>query len=65
MLRWLLLGLLIFGLITGLKKGWVIINWEKFFNDSGFSSVDPDRPFKLSDFIIDEIQSKSYENIKD
>ena len=35
MLRLLLLGLLLFGLVTGVSHGWIELRWDRFFRDIG------------------------------
>lgn len=47
MLRWLLLGLLLYGLVTALRKGWLEVQWQRLLDDAGFTVVDPDKPLEL------------------
>lgn len=35
MLRFLLLGLLLVGLATGLRNQWLVIHWDRFADDLG------------------------------
>ena len=35
MLRWLILGLLIYGLGTAFKNGWLEVQWQQLFEDAG------------------------------
>jgi hypothetical protein len=35
MLRLLLLGLLLFSLVTGVSHGWIELRWDRFFRDAG------------------------------
>ena len=52
MLRWLVLGMLIFGLGTGLRDGWVIVKWSKLLHSVGFTSVNPEKPLNWKEFIL-------------
>lgn len=47
MLRWLLLGLLIFGLGTGFKNGWLQVDWRRLLEDAGFDLGESDQPLRL------------------
>ena len=49
MLRWLLLGLLIFGLGTGFKNGWLQVDWRRLLEDAGLDLGDPEQPMHLHD----------------
>jgi hypothetical protein len=40
MLRWLLLVGMVFGLITGLRNGWVEVRWGRMLHDLGVPFVD-------------------------
>jgi len=54
MLRWLLLGFLFYGIGVGLHDGWLVVKWSQFFHEIGFTSVDPEKPLKWSEFISDD-----------
>lgn len=47
MLRWLLIGLLLYGLGTALKQGWLEVQWSQFLYDAGLTFIDPDQPLQL------------------
>ena len=47
MLRWLLIGLLLYGLGTALKQGWLEVQWSQFLHDAGLTFIDPDQPLEL------------------
>ena len=47
MLRWLLIGLLLYGLGTALKQGWLEVQWSRFLYDAGLTFIDPDQPLQL------------------
>ena len=47
MLRWLLIGLLLYGLGTALKQGWLEVRWSQFLYDAGLTFIDPDQPLQL------------------
>ena len=44
MLRWLILGLLIYGLGTAFKNGWLEVQWQQLFEDAGLDLGDQKRP---------------------
>ena len=44
MLRWLLLGLLLYGLGTALRKGWIEVQWQRVLDDAGFTETGSDKP---------------------
>ena len=44
MLRWLLLGLLIYGLGAGIQRGWVDVHWNRMFYELGMPGVPPPPP---------------------
>ena len=46
MLRLLVIGLLIYGLGTALRKGWLEVQWSRFLHDAGLTFIDPERPLK-------------------
>ena len=56
MLRLLLLGFLIYGMVLGLRDGWMVIKWSQLFHNMGFSQVDPEKPLNWSDFVIDSLE---------
>ena len=56
MLRWLLLGLLLYGIGTGVRDGWLIVKWSQLLHEIGFTSVDPDKPLNLQEFLMDKNQ---------
>jgi hypothetical protein len=39
MLRWLLLGLVLYGLGAGIQKGWVEVRWHQMFYELGVPGV--------------------------
>ena len=47
MLRWLLLGLLLYGLGTALLKGWIEVQWQRLLDDAGLTETDSDNPLTL------------------
>ena len=47
MLRWLLIGLLLYGLGTALREGWLEVQWSRLLHDAGLTFIDPERPMKL------------------
>ena len=47
MLRWLVIGLLLYGLGTALREGWLEVQWSRFLHDAGLTFIDPDQPLKL------------------
>jgi hypothetical protein len=53
MMRWLLLGLLFFGLGTGLRNGWLVVHWSQLLHDAGLTFIDPEKPFNWNEFIVD------------
>jgi hypothetical protein len=45
MVRWLLLVGIVFGLVTGVRNGWLELHWDRVLHDVGVPFVpDPDRP---------------------
>ena len=52
MLRWLLLGLLLFGLGTALRRGWLEVQWNQMLDDAGLKAIDPETQFDWQDFIL-------------
>ena len=52
MLRWLMLGLIGFGLVTGFRHGWLVVQWNQLLQDAGLTLVDPDQSFDLHEFIF-------------
>ena len=61
MLRWLLVGTLIYGIGTGLKNEWIVINWSQFLHEVGFTSVDPEKPIDWFEFILERFETESNE----
>tara|TARA_Y100001968_G_scaffold285959_1_gene286301 strand:- start:1214 stop:1399 length:186 start_codon:yes stop_codon:yes gene_type:complete len=59
MLRWLLLGFLIYGIGTGMRDGWLIVKWSQLLHEIGFTSVDPDKPLDFSEFILERLEKQS------
>ena len=49
MLRLLVIGLLLYGLGTALRQGWLEVQWSRFLHDAGLTFIDPDRPLKLQE----------------
>lgn len=47
MLRWLVIGLLLYGLGTALREGWLEVQWSRMLNDAGLTFIDPDQPLRL------------------
>jgi hypothetical protein len=47
MLRWLLLGLLLYGLGTALRKGWIEVQWQRLLEDAGLMDTGSDKPLPL------------------
>jgi len=52
MLRWLFLGLLLFGIGTGIRDGWLIVKWSQLLHNVGFTEVDPEKPMNWNKFIF-------------
>nr|WP_170953814.1 MULTISPECIES: 4-hydroxythreonine-4-phosphate dehydrogenase [unclassified Synechococcus] len=52
MLRWLLLGLLIYGLGTAFKNGWLEVQWQQLFEDAGLGFDDSEQPLRLHEHPI-------------
>ncbi|NQV10556.1 MAG: hypothetical protein HQ527_05235 [Cyanobacteria bacterium] len=44
MIRWLLIGSMVFGLSTGLRRGWVAIDWCRFLADTNLPSLNTLQP---------------------
>jgi hypothetical protein len=45
MLRWVLLLAMAFGLVKGVRSGWVDVHWNRMLHDMGVPFVpDPDAP---------------------
>ena len=55
MLRWFLAGLVIYGIGTGFKSGWLVVKWSQLFHEVGFTSVDPEQPMNWEDFIFNRL----------
>ena len=47
MLRWLVIGLLLYGLGTALRQGWLEVQWGRMLHDAGLNFIDPDQPLRL------------------
>ena len=47
MLRWLVIGLLLYGLGTALRQGWLEVQWSRMLHDAGLNFIDPDQPLRL------------------
>ncbi len=56
MLRLLFLVLLVYGIGTGIKDGWLTIKWSQLLHDVGFTEVDRDKPINWNDFLIKRLQ---------
>jgi len=52
MLRLLFLILLVYGIGTGMRDGWLTIKWSQLLHDVGFTEVDRDKPMDWNDFIL-------------
>ncbi|WP_269622086.1 4-hydroxythreonine-4-phosphate dehydrogenase [Prochlorococcus marinus] len=65
MLRFLFLGLVIYGIAIGLRDGWLIVKWSQLFYNVGFSQVDPEKPMNWSEFIIDRLTENESKQDKD
>ena len=57
MFRLLILLALLYGMGRGLRDGWLVVKWSKFFHDIGFSQVDPEKPMNWSEFIINRLET--------
>tara|TARA_B100000700_G_C14876506_1_gene775926 strand:- start:38 stop:229 length:192 start_codon:yes stop_codon:yes gene_type:complete len=58
MLRLLLLGFLIYSIGTGLNQGWLVVKWSLLLHNIGFTSLDPEKPMKWKEFILDRIDTE-------
>ena len=47
MLRLLLLGLLLYGMGTALRKGWIEVQWQRVLDDAGLMDNGSDQPLPL------------------
>jgi hypothetical protein len=47
MIRWLVIGLLLFGFVTGVRHGWLLVRWELLLHQLGVPFVP--RPAPQSD----------------
>lgn len=55
MIRWLLVGSLLFGLGTGLRRGWIEVNWALLAKDLNLPFLnDQDHLRKVSDDLYGE-----------
>ncbi len=48
-MRWLLLGLLLYGLGTAFRKGWLEVQWQRLLDDVGLQGIDPEKPIQLQE----------------
>jgi uncharacterized membrane protein YedE/YeeE len=47
MLRWLIVGSLVFGLGTGFQRGWIKVDWVKMAADTNLPFLaDPNQPMR-------------------
>ena len=65
MFRSLLLGFLIYGMVIGLRDGWLVVKWGRFFHSIGFTKVDPNKPMNWQEFIINNLDRDSLIQSKD
>ena len=49
MLRWLVIGLLLYGLGTAFREGWLEVQWSRLLHDAGLTFIDPERPLKFDE----------------
>ena len=59
MLRWLLLGFLLFGFGTGLRDGWLVVKWSQLLHNVGFTDIDPQQPMNWGEFILGDSERNS------
>ncbi len=55
----MLLGALLYGMVHGLRDGWLVVKWSKLFHNIGLTQVDPEKPINWSEFIINSLQKDS------
>ncbi len=53
MLRLLLLGCLLVGLASGLRNGWIALNWPRFLEDVGLPVPEEGKGFDLNRWLIE------------
>ena len=53
MLRLLLLGCLLVGLASGLRNGWIELNWSSFLEDVGLPVPEEGKGFDLNRWLIE------------
>ena len=53
MLRLLLLGCLLVGLASGLRNGWIELNWSRFLEDVGLPVPEEGKGFDLNRWLIE------------
>tara|TARA_Y100001968_G_C19425840_1_gene754317 strand:+ start:2012 stop:2188 length:177 start_codon:yes stop_codon:yes gene_type:complete len=58
MLRWLLIGFLIYGMGIGMRDGWIVVKWSQLINEIGFTSVDPEKPMDWSEFLLKQTRKE-------
>ena len=58
MIRWLLVGSLLFGLGTGLRRGWIQLNWSMLADDLNMPFLSDEQALqKISDDLYREDKS--------
>ena len=57
MLRWLIIGLLFYGITIGLKDGWLTVKWNNLLNEVGLTRSEVDKVMHFSEFILDRFHS--------
>ena len=53
MLRLLLLGCLLVGLASGLRNGWIELNWSRFLEDVGLPVPEQGKGFDFNRWLIE------------
>ena len=53
MLRLLLLGCLLVGLASGLRNGWIELNWSRFLEDVGLPVPEEGKGFDFNRWLIE------------
>ena len=53
MLRLLLLGCLLVGLASGLRNGWIELNWSRFLEDVGLPVPEEGTVFDVNRWLIE------------
>ncbi|TCD58386.1 4-hydroxythreonine-4-phosphate dehydrogenase [Synechococcus sp. BS55D] len=64
MLRWLLLGLLLYGLGTALRQGWLEVQWHRLLHDAGLTFIDPEKPIQWNELILGAPESEGADQQK-